>query len=91
MLFVGDDWAEDHHDVEIQDETGRKLAARRLPEGAAGIARLHELIGEHLDPGAVPNIIARLPCQSRRAIPCKNRPGALFHSHKYVHIMDAMG
>ena len=36
LLFVGDDWAEDHHDVEIQDEAGRKLAARRLPEGAAG-------------------------------------------------------
>ena len=57
MLFVGDDWAEDHHDVEIQDETGRKLAARRLPEGAAGIARLHELIAAHLeqdgDPGQV--------------------------------------
>jgi transposase len=50
LLFVGDDWAEDHHDVEIQDETGRKLAARRLPEGAAGIARLHELIAAH--PGA---------------------------------------
>ena len=48
MLFVGDDWAEDHHDVEIQDENGRKLAVRRLPEGAVGIARLHELIGEHL-------------------------------------------
>jgi hypothetical protein len=29
LLFVGDDWAEDHHDVEIQDETGRKLGARR--------------------------------------------------------------
>ena len=49
LLFVGDDWAEDHHDVEIQDETGRKLAARRLPEGAAGLARLHELIAAHLD------------------------------------------
>jgi transposase len=57
LLFVGDDWAEDHHDVEIQDEAGRKLAARRLPEGAAGIARLHELIAAHLeqdgDPGQV--------------------------------------
>jgi transposase len=57
LLFVGDDWAEDHHDVEIQDEAGRKLAARRLPEGAAGIARLHELISVHLagdgDPGQV--------------------------------------
>ena len=26
MLFVGDDWAEDHHDVEVQDEDGRRLA-----------------------------------------------------------------
>lgn len=23
MLFVGDDWAEDHHDVEIVDDAGR--------------------------------------------------------------------
>jgi hypothetical protein len=22
MLFVGDDWAEDHHDIEIVDERG---------------------------------------------------------------------
>ncbi len=55
MLFIGDDWAEDHHDVEIQDENGRKLAAANLPEGVAGIAKLHELIarhgGENLDPG----------------------------------------
>jgi hypothetical protein len=26
LLFVGDDWAEDHHDVEVQDQTGRRLA-----------------------------------------------------------------
>jgi transposase len=44
VLLVGDDWAEDHHDVELQDETGRRLARARLPEGVAGIARLHELI-----------------------------------------------
>ncbi|HSP36457.1 MAG TPA: IS110 family transposase [Frankiaceae bacterium] len=48
MLFVGDDWAEAHHDIEIQDGTGRRLAARRLPEGLAGIAALHALIAEHL-------------------------------------------
>jgi transposase len=58
LLFVGDDWAEDHHDVEIQDETGRKLAARRLPEGAAGIARLHELIAAHLGEGGDPGQVA---------------------------------
>jgi hypothetical protein len=35
-LFVGDDWAEDHHDVELMDAAGRVLAKRRLPEGIAG-------------------------------------------------------
>ncbi|BCB73736.1 IS110 family transposase [Phytohabitans flavus] len=48
MLFVGDDWAEDHHDVELQDETGRVLGRAKLPEGVAGIGRLHAMIGEHL-------------------------------------------
>jgi transposase len=44
VLFVGDDWAEAHHDIEIQDEAGRRLVRRRLPEGVAGIAELHRLI-----------------------------------------------
>lgn len=48
LLLVGDDWAEDHHDVEVQDETGRRLGRARLPEGIAGIAGLHELIGAHV-------------------------------------------
>lgn len=48
MLFVGDDWAEDHHDVEIVDEAGRRLARARLPEGIEGITRLHGLIAEYL-------------------------------------------
>ena len=47
-LFVGDDWAEDHHDVELMDAAGRVLAKKRLPEGVAGIAQLHELIGRQL-------------------------------------------
>lgn len=46
MLFVGDDWAEAHHDIEIQDESGRRLVRRRLPEGIAGVATLHELVGQ---------------------------------------------
>jgi hypothetical protein len=44
-LFAGDDWAEDHHDIEVMDEAGGVLARRRLPEGAAGMAQLHGLIG----------------------------------------------
>jgi transposase len=55
VLFVGDDWAEAHHDVEIEDESGRVLARRRLSEGLAGITALHELVAEHLDPTAGPD------------------------------------
>ncbi|WP_229665788.1 IS110 family transposase [Ornithinimicrobium pekingense] len=47
---MGDDWAEDHHDVEIVDEHGKVLARRRLPEGLAGVTRLHTLLGEHAPP-----------------------------------------
>ena len=47
MLFIGDDWAEDHHDIELEDEDGRRLARARLPEGLEGITRLHELVAEH--------------------------------------------
>ena len=54
MLFVGDDWAEDHHDVYLMNDTGDRLASQRLPEGLAGISRLHELIAEHAeDPAQV--------------------------------------
>ncbi len=47
MLFIGDDWAEDHHDVELVDDQGRILARRRLPEGLTGVTRLHALVAEH--------------------------------------------
>jgi hypothetical protein len=62
MLFVGDDWAEGHHDIEVQDEGGRRLARARLPEGIGGLARLHELIAEHLtddDVDAVTGFVAQ--------------------------------
>jgi transposase len=49
MLFVGDDWGEDHHDVYLMDEAGARLATRRLPEGLAGVTALHALIAEHAD------------------------------------------
>jgi transposase len=55
MLFVGDDWAEAHHDIEIEDDQGRVLVRRRLPEGVAGLAMLHALVGDHLPEGAEPD------------------------------------
>ncbi|WP_435851592.1 IS110 family transposase [Streptomyces mirabilis] len=45
-LFVGDDWAEDHHDIEVMDHSGRRLTRARLPEGVAGMTRLHAIVGE---------------------------------------------
>jgi Transposase/Transposase IS116/IS110/IS902 family len=49
MIFVGDDWAEDHHDIHVMDQAGGRLTARRLPEGLAGIGRLHEMLAEFAD------------------------------------------
>jgi transposase len=48
VLFIGDDWAEDHHDVEVQDEHGRAVRTARLAEGVAGMVRFHELIATFL-------------------------------------------
>ena len=49
MIFVGDDWAEEHHDVYLLDESGRRLGSRRLPEGLTGVRQLHELIAAHAE------------------------------------------
>ncbi|MGN6175893.1 MAG: IS110 family transposase, partial [Streptosporangiaceae bacterium] len=54
MIFIGVDWAEAHHDVHVQNPDGKRLARARLPEGAEGIARFHELAGAHAgEPGEV--------------------------------------
>lgn len=54
LLFIGDDWAEGHHDVVVHDGAGKTLARRRLPEGVDGFARFHELVascwGEDSEP-----------------------------------------
>jgi hypothetical protein len=51
-LLAGDDRAEDHHDVELMDAAGRVLARKRLPEGVAGMARLHDMVGQQLSEDA---------------------------------------
>jgi transposase len=49
MIFVGDDWAEDHHDIHVMDADGARLASRRLPEGLPGIRGFHELVAAHAE------------------------------------------
>ena len=40
MIFVGIDWAEDHHDLCLLEEQGGTLGKRRLPEGLEGARQL---------------------------------------------------
>lgn len=47
MIFVGHDWAEDHHDVTVLDAEGGRLGAARVGESIEGVARFHALIAEH--------------------------------------------
>jgi transposase len=58
VLFVGNDWAEDHHDVEVVDEAGQRLARRRLSEGVEGMAGFHALVAEYLpEDGEVTDVV----------------------------------
>src|SRR5215207_1270000 len=51
---VGIDWAERHHDVCVMAADGGVLVRERIPDGVAGVARLHELIAGHAsDPAEV--------------------------------------
>lgn len=49
MIFVGNDWAEDHHDVYVMDQQGSKLAAKRLGEGIEGVSTFHALLAAHVE------------------------------------------
>ncbi len=52
MIFVGNDWAEGHHDVYLLDEGGTRLGYGRIPEGIQGIARFHQMVAEHTSDAA---------------------------------------
>lgn len=53
-IFVGNDWAEAHHDVHVMNEFGERLDAKRLPEGLEGIRRFHQIIADqNVQPGDV--------------------------------------
>jgi hypothetical protein len=47
-LFVGADWAESNHDIELMDAAGRRMARARLSEGVAGMERLHAMVAEQI-------------------------------------------
>lgn len=47
-VFLGVDWAEDHHDLFLEDPNGKRLASRRIEDGLAGIEALHALVADHV-------------------------------------------
>jgi transposase len=48
-VFVGHDWAEDHHDIHIENSEGERLHACRLDDGLEGVRRLHSVLAELAD------------------------------------------
>ena len=46
MLFVGIDWAEDHHDICVLDESGGLLGRKRIEDGLLGLQQLQALLAE---------------------------------------------
>jgi Transposase/Transposase IS116/IS110/IS902 family len=49
VLFVGVDWAEDHHDVCVMAPDGAVLGRRRVPDSVVGVGELHALVAERAD------------------------------------------
>jgi transposase len=45
MWYVGLDWADTHHDVEVLDETGKRVGARRFAHSHEGLHELKEFLG----------------------------------------------
>lgn len=50
MLFVGDDWAEDHDDIEVVGDDGDSADPQMTTGRAGRITRYHALIAEQAPP-----------------------------------------
>ena len=49
MVFLGVDWAEEHHDVCLLDEQGKVLGRARVANSLEGVARIHALVADHAE------------------------------------------
>jgi transposase len=57
-VFCGIDWAEDHHDIAVENRDGELLGRRRISDDAAGLAQLLALLAEHGDMAEDPIAVA---------------------------------
>ena len=49
MIFVGDDWAEEHHDVYLMDEGGKPAGVTATARRTDRDRQLHALIAQHAE------------------------------------------
>jgi hypothetical protein len=49
VIWVGLDWAEEHHQVEVQSEAGQVLERFRVDAGVAGVSELHRVLSRHAE------------------------------------------
>jgi len=47
VVFLGVDWAEEHHDVCMLDEQGKVLGRAQVANSLHGVGRIHALVAEH--------------------------------------------
>jgi len=54
VVFLGVDWAEEHHDLCLLDEQGKMLGRAQVANSLEGVSRIHALVADHSDePGEV--------------------------------------
>jgi len=58
MITCGIDWAEDHHDVALVDESGKLLAKRRIGDDVNGYRQLVQLLADFGDRAEEPVPVA---------------------------------
>jgi transposase len=58
MWYAGIDWADQHHDAVVIDEDGKRVATRRVPHTAAGLAQLTAFLQGVGDVAAHPEHLA---------------------------------
>jgi hypothetical protein len=77
-VFCGIDWATDHHDIALLDETGTLLAKLRIDDSPQGLAQLLDLLAHHGDHPNNPRTLDSFPWrpqllklwkQGRRPVP----------------------
>ena len=44
MWYIGLNWADTHHDVEVMDEAGKRVGARRFPHSYQGLNELKQCV-----------------------------------------------